>query len=82
MTEPQATAQEVVQFDIGDSPAKRFELMLRFHHRDAVPSGTPPGPAQVTRNLYLTRQQALDLLLHLAKKLGLPGTGIEPTATH
>lgn len=72
-------AQEVVQIDIGSSPVPTYALMLRFHHRDVVPTGTPPGPAQATRDLYLTERQARDLLLLLGRQLGFPGTGIEVT---
>jgi hypothetical protein len=75
-------AQEVTQIDVGESPVPQYALMVRFHHRDVVRPGTPPPPVQTTRNLYLTAGQASTLLLALAKQLGLPGTGIEPTPRH
>lgn len=72
---------KVSRFEVGTVPSGEFAVMLRAHFQRPTPSETPPAPEQSTPQLFLTTQQAKDLLLLLGHALGFPETGIPQRLT-
>jgi hypothetical protein len=81
METPTVDWAKISRFDVGVVPSGDFAVMLRAHFQMPTLRGTPPAPVQSTPQLFLTTEQANDLLLLLAHALGHPETGIPQRLT-
>jgi hypothetical protein len=76
MEQPPADWGRVTHIEAGQVMHDNLAVMLRIQFQRPTLPGRPVAPVESTLPLYLTTQQAKDLLLLLGHTLGLPGTGI------